>query len=124
MSHGSAQDSVMMQVPNAGAFVRALLPVRLTAGHTVTFGVWLAIHPEDLKTTFDLWWDPACPGLRLDAWLANAIPPWGYLASPVEAAVRDPDQTPYCITSPDDALHRVLTQEWDHRLVLDAMAEP
>ncbi|HEX2821432.1 MAG TPA: hypothetical protein VHO07_14870 [Streptosporangiaceae bacterium] len=24
MSHGSAQDSVMMQVPNIGAFVRAL----------------------------------------------------------------------------------------------------
>jgi hypothetical protein len=43
MSHGSAQDSVMMQVPNVGAFVRALLPVKLTEGRTVTFGVWLAI---------------------------------------------------------------------------------
>ena len=47
MSHGPAQDSVMMQVPNVGAFVRALLPVKLTEGHTVTFGVWLAIHPKD-----------------------------------------------------------------------------
>jgi hypothetical protein len=43
MSHGSAQDSVMMQVPNVGAFVRALRPVKLAEGHTVTFGVWLAI---------------------------------------------------------------------------------
>src|ERR1039457_5781055 len=59
MSHGSAQDSVMMQVPNVAAFVRALLPVKLTEGHTVTFGVWLAIHPKDLKPTFDIWWDPA-----------------------------------------------------------------
>ncbi len=77
MSHGSAQDSVMMQVPDVGAFVRALLPVKLTEGHTVTFGVWLAIHPKGLKPTFGIWWDPACEHLRLDAWLANAIPPWG-----------------------------------------------
>ena len=52
MSHGSAQDSVMMQVPNVGAFVRALLPVKLTEGHTVTF---------------DIWRDPACEHLHLDA---------------------------------------------------------
>jgi len=30
----------MMQVPGLGAFVGGLLPVRLTGGHTVTYGVW------------------------------------------------------------------------------------
>ena len=51
----------MMQVPNVGAFVRALLPVRLTEGHTVTFGVWLAVHPNDLKPAFGI---SRHPGLR------------------------------------------------------------
>lgn len=111
----------MMQVPNVGAFVRALLPVKLTEGHTVTFGVWLAIHPKDLKPTFDIWWDPANEHLHLDAWLANAIPPWGMLACPIEAAVRDPNQTPYCVSSPDETVNRVLTEEWDHDLVLEGI---
>ncbi len=113
MSHGSAQDSVMMQVPNVGAFVRALLPVKLTEGHTVTFGVWLAVHPNDLKPAFGIWRDPACEHRHLDAWLANAIPPWGMLACPIEAAVRDPSQAPSCVCSPDETVNRVLAGEWD-----------
>jgi hypothetical protein len=28
-----------------GAFLRALLPVQLTGGYTVTFGVWVGVHP-------------------------------------------------------------------------------
>jgi hypothetical protein len=47
LSHRTADESVMMQVPNVGPFVRALLPVRLSGGHTITFGVWVAIHPDD-----------------------------------------------------------------------------
>jgi hypothetical protein len=37
--------AVMMMVPDVGAFVRALLPVRLTGGYTVTFGVWIGVPP-------------------------------------------------------------------------------
>ena len=55
LSHADAQSSVMMQVPSLGAFVRALLPVRLTGGHTVTFGVWVAVHPDDLRHAFAVW---------------------------------------------------------------------
>ena len=55
MSHRNARDSVMMQAPSVGAFVRALLPVRLSEGHTLTFGVWLAIEPRQLQTIFALW---------------------------------------------------------------------
>jgi hypothetical protein len=36
----------MMQVPALGTFVRAMLPVQLTGGHTVTYGgVWVGIDP-------------------------------------------------------------------------------
>src|SRR4051812_39365013 len=74
MSNGDARSSVMMQVPSVGPFVRALLPVALTGGFTVTFEVWLAVHPDDLQRAFRVWWEPEYQDLVLDGWLANALP--------------------------------------------------
>jgi hypothetical protein len=34
LSHDTPESSVMMQIPPVGAFVRALLPIRLAGGHT------------------------------------------------------------------------------------------
>jgi hypothetical protein len=48
LSHGDANSSVMMQTPGVGSFVRALLPVDLTGGYTVTFGVWVGVDPDEL----------------------------------------------------------------------------
>lgn len=48
MSHEDPRTSVMMQVRDVGAFVRVLLPVSLSGGFSVTFGVWLGVH---LKTS-------------------------------------------------------------------------
>jgi len=45
LSHGSPDTSVMMQVPPIGAFVRALMPVSLSGGYTVTYGLWVGIAP-------------------------------------------------------------------------------
>ena len=56
MNDADPEKSVMMQVPDLGPFVRALLPVRLTAGHTVTFGVWVSVQPDDLQRAFASWW--------------------------------------------------------------------
>jgi hypothetical protein len=35
--------------------------------------------------------------------------------------VRDPNQTPYCLSSDDPGLNAVLTEEWAHEEVLDAL---
>ena len=48
----------MMLVPNVGPFVRALPPFGLTGGYTVTFGVWVAVHPDDLQRAFAVWCEP------------------------------------------------------------------
>ena len=120
MSHGTARESVMMQVPAVGAFVRALLPIRLTGGHTLTYGVWLGVDPRELPTIFGVWWEPEYRDLTISGRLANVIKPWGLLAAPVEAVVRDPDETPYCDRSDDPDLDRVLHGEWPHELVLPA----
>ena len=94
MSHSDARTSVMMQVPSVGAFVRALLPVRLTTGFTVTFGGWLGVHPDDLQRAFRVWWEPGYADLGLDGLPANALPGWGLLGAATHAEVRDPEQTP------------------------------
>jgi hypothetical protein len=99
LSHADAASSVMMLIPGAGPFIRALLPVRLTGGYTVTYGVWVGVRPEDLQRAFRVWWQADYLDLRLTGLLANVIQPWGLLAAPVHLAVRDPEQTPYCVSS-------------------------
>ncbi|MEV4540740.1 DUF2199 domain-containing protein [Micromonospora echinaurantiaca] len=118
LSHGTPDDSVTMQVPGVGAFLRALLPVKLTGGFRATFGVWVALDPADLQRAFAIWSGPEYQNLRLQGWLANALPSWGLLAAPVELEVRDPEQTPYCAESPDPELAKVLTEVWPHQDVL------
>jgi hypothetical protein len=123
MTSSSARESVMMQVPSVGAFVRALLPVRLTGGHTLTYGVWLSIDPGDLQHIFNVWFEPAYQDLVVAGRLANAIPPWGLLTAPVQAVVRNPDETPYCDSSSNPEFDRVLHDEWPHDLVLTAVEQ-
>lgn len=122
MSDATPIESVLMQVVPAGAFMRALLPIRLSGGHTLTYGVWLGIHPDDLQSIHSLWWEPEYRDLRVTGRLANAIPPWGLLGAAVEAVVRDVDQTPYCDRSDHPDLHRVLHDEWPHEPILVAAA--
>jgi hypothetical protein len=118
MDHTNPRDADMMQVPDLGAFVRALLPVHLTEGHQVTYGVWLGIHPAQLPEVYAVWHAPRYVHLQLDARLANAIKPWGMLGAPVHAAVRQADHTPYCDSSTDPTLAAVLSEVWSHDAVL------
>ena len=121
LSHADANQSVMMMVPTVGTFVRSLLPVRLTGGYTVTFGVWIGVHPDEPQRAFAIWWEPEYVDLRLDGRLANALPGWGLLATQVDAAVLDVDETPYVVRSSDPTLDRVLSDEWPHDEVLSRL---
>lgn len=121
MSHDDPNESVMMQVPNVGPFCRSLLPVQLDGGYTLHFGVWIAIHPDELQRAFSIWWTPEYETLELEGYLANGLPGWGGLASPVRAVVRDPEHTPYVVSSVDAALTHVLVHEWPHEEVLDRL---
>jgi hypothetical protein len=42
-------NDVLMQVQGVGAFVRILVPIKLTDGYTMTCGAWLGVHPDDLR---------------------------------------------------------------------------
>jgi len=115
--------AVMMQLPELGGFVRALLPVQLTGGYTVTFGVWVGVHPDDLRHTFDVWWKPKYSDLHLHGRLANALPAWEVIGAPVTLGVVDTDATPYCVSSEDAELAAVLSLEWDHELILAGLPD-
>lgn len=121
MSHEDANRSMMMQVPDLGDYVRCLLPVRLTGGFTVTFGVWLEVGGEDLHRAFAAWWAPEYRDLVLEGRLANPIPVWGLLGAPAEARVHHEHQTPYLDRTTDPVLDRVLTEQWPHEAILDAL---
>lgn len=113
--------AVLMMAPATGGFVRALLPVRLTGGYTVTFGVWVGVRPDDFQRAFEAWWSPEYSQLRMDGRLANGLPGWPVFGSPVSIAVTDPEATPYCVGSSDQQLEAVLRREWDHDAVLSGL---
>ncbi len=114
LSHADPNTSVMMQVPGVGPFCRCLVPIHLDGGYTLHFGVWVAIHPDDLQRAFAVWWTPDYEQLEIDGYLANDLPGWGGLAAPVHAVVRHTDHTPYVVASSDDSLSEVLRTMWPH----------
>lgn len=111
----------MMQVPGVGPFCRCLLPVQLDGAYVVHFGVWIAIHPDDLQRAFAVWRTAEYAALELNGYLANSLPGWGCLGAPVRAIVTDPDHTPYIVGSTDETLTQVLEREWPHDEVLRSL---
>jgi hypothetical protein len=121
MSHLDPKTSVMMQAQGVGAFMRARLPIHLFGGYTVTYDLWLSIEPDDLQHVSQVWDTPEYMSLVVEGVLANAVPPWGLLQTPVRARVRDRRHTPYCDFSKNNDLARVIANEWAHDDVLAAL---
>lgn len=115
------ETDAMMEVDGLGSFVRALLPVQLVGGHKLTFGLWLAVTPEDLRRAFDAWWAPTYEDLVLDGHIANQIELWDILARPARAVVRDVDVLPYIDSSHDHTMQHVINDVWDHDFALQAL---
>jgi hypothetical protein len=115
----------LVGAPDAGVFMRVLLPVTLTEGYRITYGTWLALLGED---DFDrvqaLWHAPEYPSLVVEGQLANAIEPWGApLMTRARVAVQDAGQVPYVEEIQDDAMANVLTDTWSRSWVLSAIPD-
>ena len=112
-----------MAVKDLGAFVRILVPVKLTGGYTVTYGAWLSVEFDELHRAWQVWWKDDYADLRLTGVLANMLPGWETetYVKPVEAAVLDVEQIPYAVGSSDEFMRRVLQEEWPHEFVLAAI---
>jgi hypothetical protein len=115
------RESDLLQVPDIGAFVRALVPIRLAHEHTLTYGVWLAVGLPEFHSLITAWWAPKYGDLRFSGSLANAIAPWGLLGAPVQAEVRDAQEAPYCSQSSNPQMDAILHDEWPHDLLLSGL---
>lgn len=116
-------NDLLMQVKGIGGFVRILVPVKLSGGYTVTYSVWLSVESPDLRRAWEVWSKPSYQQLRLRGVLANMLPGWEsetYI-KPVEAAVLNPEHTPYAVESPDEFMRSVIHDEWPHEFVLAAI---
>jgi hypothetical protein len=113
----------LLQVQGVGAFVRALLPVRLEGGDTVTYGLWLGVQPEELRQLWEIWNEPTYLDHEFEGWCANGIPPWkeAVLAAPVIARPRKRDEVPYVTASDHPVLASLLEREWPHDFVLSGL---
>jgi hypothetical protein len=118
LSGDDAWSSSFLTVPGVGSFMRSTLPVRLTGGHQLDFGVWIAADRAVLAHAWAIWNAPEYVFLAVDGLLANALPGWDVLGAPVTATVRTTDELPYCTASPHPELSGVLTRTWPHADVL------
>ena len=120
--HGDPAKDILLEVEDAGCFVRVLLPIRLSEGFQLTLGTWLQVEFEDLERTLDVYRMPGFHELVLSGTLANAVPPWGGLVldAPATAAILNENDVPYVMSSTDPLLSRVLQEEWPHDDVLSA----
>ena len=113
-------DDPLLAVKDVGFFVRTLLPVKLTGGYTVTFGIWLTVESDVLYQAYQVWHASEYADLEISGEVANALPNWGeaVVGGRVSTEVRDPDQIPYVCGSDDPLILRILTDEWPHDEVL------
>jgi hypothetical protein len=118
MSGASPAQSALLAVPHSGCYMRCLLPVNLTDGRTVTFGVWLRVSSDDLELVDEVWHTPRYGALTLRGKLANDVPPWGAKDSDFQIAVIEPSRLPRCIASEDRLAASMLADQWEPELVL------
>lgn len=115
--------AVMIDTKDHGSFLRALLQVRLTGDHTITYGVWVRVDYDDLGRAASVWTEPEYADLQMEGHLANAIEPWGLADAPVVVGVLDTEHTPYVVDSPDEHMRAVLDLEWEHQQVLATLPD-
>ena len=105
-----------------GAFVRCLMPVRLTGGGTLEYSVWLRVPEQAVRHASEIWEAPEYADLRLTGTVANAVQPWtDMLGAPARAEVRDSESIPYLVADEGTLMHRVLHDEWDRDDVLSRL---
>ncbi|MFD9124765.1 DUF2199 domain-containing protein [Kitasatospora sp. NPDC059571] len=89
---------LMVATSTIGAFTRALLPVRLTDGRTVTFGVWVSIDRDTYARVSELGrdgTDEEYRTMRFDGLLASSPEPWGRRILRAEVSAGIPADSPY-----------------------------
>jgi len=101
-------------------FVRSLLQLPLTDGHSLTYSAWFEVDQATFQRVLEEWWAPTYLALTFVGRLANGIPGLEIVDSECALAVVNPDEVPFVqsvVGNPD-----VLTVARPHHEVLEAGA--
>jgi len=117
---------LMVATDVIGAFTRALLPVRLTDGRTVTFGVWISIDGETYRYISELGRDGSdeeYATMRFDGLLASSLEPWGRKILRAEVSVAVPESrfdrpVPHVVGTTHRTVARIMDEPWAPAKVL------
>lgn len=120
----SARQADFMAAKGVGFFVRSLVPVRLTGGHLVTYGVWIDADEEAVKHAHTEWNAASYSDLVIEGRLANNLAPWDVYGTEVTARPRETNEIPYVSSSSDWSMQAVLNEVWPHESVLATLPTP
>ncbi|BEL02946.1 hypothetical protein Q0Z83_011370 [Actinoplanes sichuanensis] len=114
----------LREADGIGAFIRCLMPIRLTGGGRLTYSAWLKVPAEQFRHAREIWQTAEYPNLTLTGEMANAIQPFTEIyGEPASAAIRDADSLPYLSAPEGTLLWRVLNEVWDRDDVLSRIAD-
>ena len=114
----SPRQADFMAAKGVGFFVRSLVPVQLTGGHLVTYGVWIGADEEVVQYAHSEWNARTYSNLVIEGRLANKLPPWDVYGAEVIATPRDANEVPYVGSSSNSSMQAVLDEVWPHELIL------
>jgi hypothetical protein len=113
-----------MAAKGVGFFVRSLVPVQLSGGHLVTYGVWIEADEEAVQHAHSEWNAATYSDLVIQGRLANKLAPWGLYGAEVTARPRETNEIPYVSSSSDLSMQAVLNEVWPHESVLATLPTP
>ena len=117
MSGNGIGDSDLLVIPPVGAFVRTLLPVRVSGGATLTYGVWIDVDRTQFEHAKSIWLSADYASLTLTGTLANKLPFQHATYAGVVASVTDPQRRPIITSSSDDWTTELLSAVLPHEFV-------
>jgi len=114
MSGITPSDSDLLRLPPFGAYIRALLPVRVKGGGILTYGTWVKVEPGQFDQLRAVWPSAGYAALRTNGTLANKLPFQHAIYAEVIVEVIDPDRKPVITSSSDSWTQELLGTELPH----------
>jgi hypothetical protein len=117
MSGRTPSDSDLLRLPPFGAYIRALLPVRVEGGGVLTYGPWVKVDSARFDNLRTVWSTPDYAAIRVEGALANKLPFQHATYADVVVEVVDPNRKLVITSSADTWTQELLDTELPHSFV-------
>jgi hypothetical protein len=117
MSGRTPSESDLLCLPPFGAYLRALLPVRVEGGGVLTYGLWVKVAAEKFDNLRVVWPSPDYATVRTVGVLANKLPFQHAIYADVTVEVVDPNRKPVVTSSADTWTQELIDTELPHSFI-------